>query len=44
MEDFGMEFEPNLFATAHGKSSCDGVDGTGNRAIAKLRFKRPFSD
>ena len=43
-EDFGMECEWHFFATAHGKSSCDGVYGMVKRATARASPKRPFSN
>lgn len=40
-EDFHLECEWNFFATAHGKSPCDGIGGTVKRLTAKASLQRP---
>jgi hypothetical protein len=37
--DFGMPAEWSFFATSHGKSSCDGVDGTLKTLAAKASLQ-----
>jgi hypothetical protein len=43
-EDFGVPAEWHFFATSHGKSACDGVDGTLKRLAAKASLQRPYND
>ena len=38
--DFGVSCEWNFFATAHGKSVCDGIGGTVKRIIGRLSLQR----
>ena len=38
--DFGFDAEWNFFATAHGKSPCDGIGGTVKRSTAIESLKR----
>ena len=40
MQDFGLNAEWNFFATAHGKSPCDGIGGIVKRATAVESLKR----
>ena len=40
-EDFNLDCEWNFFATAHGKSPCDGIGGTVKRLVAKASLQRP---
>ena len=43
-EDFGLDCEWHFFATAHGKSACDGVGGTIKRIIGRLSLQRPVDN
>jgi hypothetical protein len=42
--DFGLDAEWNFFATAHGKSPCDGIGGTIKRLVYKASLQRPSND
>lgn len=42
--DFGINAEWHFFATAHGKSACDGLGGTVKRLAARASLHRPYSD
>ena len=33
-----------LFATSHGKSACDGIEGVVKKMTAKARQQRPFEN
>ena len=37
--DHKLSVEWNVFATSHGKSSCDGVDGNVNRLVASANLQ-----
>ena len=34
-QDFGLKAQRSFFATAHGKSPCDGIGGTVKRVMSK---------
>ena len=40
-EDFGLLAEWNFFATSHGKTACDGIEGTAKRLTLKASLQRP---
>lgn len=40
-KDFGIKAEWHFFATAHGKSPCDGIGGTLKREAARASLQRP---
>ena len=42
--DFGFDAEWNFFATAHGKSPCDGIGGTVKRVTANESLKRTHNN
>ena len=42
--DFGFDAEWNFFATAHGKSPCDGIGGNIKRVSANESLKRIHND
>ena len=42
--DFELDAEWNFFATAHGKSPCDGIGGTIKRLVYKTSLQRPSND
>ena len=39
-QDFGLDAEWIFFATSHGKSPCDGIDGSVKRHAAKKSLQR----
>lgn len=43
-EDFGIPAEWHFFATAHGKSICDGLGGTLKRLATKTSLQRPYNE
>ena len=43
-DDFGLDAEWNFFATAHGKSPCDGIGGTVKRITAIESLKRTHNN
>lgn len=42
-QEFDIKAEWNFFATAHGKSACDGLGGTVKRLAARASLQRPYS-
>ena len=40
-KEFGINAEWHFYATAHGKSPCDGLGGTVKRLARKASFQRP---
>ena len=42
--DFSVNCIWSFFATGHGKSPCDGLDGTFKHLTARKSSQRPFSD
>lgn len=43
-EKYGISVVWNFFATAHGKSPCDGIGGTVKRTLARESLKRPYNN
>jgi len=43
-KDFQLEAEWHFFASAHGKSACDGLGGTIKRMARKASLQRPYND
>ena len=43
-DDFGLDAKWNFFATAHGKSPCDGIGGTVKRITAIESLKRTHNN
>lgn len=41
-QDFGISAEWHFYATAHGKSTCDGIGGTLKRLAARASLQRSF--
>ena len=42
--DFGLTAKWTFFATSHGKSLCDGIEGTVKRLVARASLQRPLDD
>ena len=43
LTDFSIDCMWNVFATGHGKSTCDGIGGTVKRLTARAGLQRPIS-
>ena len=43
-QDFNMDAEGIFFATSHGKSPCNGVEGFVKNYVAKHSLQRPLHD
>lgn len=39
LHDYGIQAKCHLFATSHGKSSCNGIGGTVNHVVARASLE-----
>ena len=44
LTDFGITARWCFFATSHGKSPCDGIEGTVKRLVARASLQRPLDN